>query len=102
VSVTVEDLFDAEYKLRQCARNYADGAIARNSKELRIAAVAYAKLADAFESAINTRLAPTAAAEPCGHPTDGRILEAEGHMRLMLGERRWRVCSQSRTANAQH
>jgi hypothetical protein len=58
VSVTVEDLFDAEYKLRQCARNYADGAIARNSKELRIAAVAYAKLADAFESAINTRLAP--------------------------------------------
>jgi len=30
------------------------------------------------------------------------VLEAESHLRLMLDERRRRVCSQSRTANAQH
>lgn len=67
--MTVEDLFAAEAKLRRAARDYSSVEHAphnqslecksRHARDLRDAARAYAKLADAFEAALAEVMKPT-------------------------------------------
>lgn len=75
--MTVEDLFAAEAKLRCAARDYSSVGHApstqtleckrRHARELREAARSYARIADAFEEAMASRIAQESG---CGHLAD--------------------------------